>query len=69
MSEFIEGVSIDWDTANRITVANLNSYKQDLETQVSEHLNEGAYMHPVDLAHNMQMITAINFVVRDFGVA
>jgi len=61
------GLMIDWDTADRITMLTLTNYRNSLQ----EHLDGGAdgsrWLHPEDEVHNRAMIQAINFVVKDFG--
>ena len=58
------GMTIDWDSADRITVLNLKEYRRRLQ----DHLNEvdGQYLHPDDAVHNRAMIQAIDFVLKDF---
>lgn len=63
------GLTIDWETADRITLLTLKDYRDSLQ----EHLNGGAdgsrWLHPDDETHNRAMIQAINFVLNDFGGA
>ena len=64
-----QGLMIDWDAADRITVLTLKNYRDNLQ----EHLTGGAdgsrWLHPQDEVHNRAMIQAINFVLNDFGGA
>ena len=64
-----QGLMIDWEAADRITVLTLKNYRDNLR----EHLTGGAdgsrWLHPQDEVHNRAMIQAINFVLNDFGGA
>jgi len=64
-----QGLMIDWEAADRITVLTLKNYRNNLQ----EHLTGGAdgsrWLHPDDEKHNRAMIQAINFVLNDFGGA
>lgn len=64
-----QGLMIDWEAADRITVLTLKNYRDNLQ----EHLTGGAdgsrWLHPQDEVHNRAMIQAINFVLNDFGGA
>ena len=64
-----QGLMIDWEAADRITVLTLKNYRDNLQ----EHLTGGAdgsrWLHPQDEVHNRAMIQAIDFVLNDFGGA
>lgn len=57
-------MTIDWNSADRITTLNLKEYRKSLQ----DHLDQvdGQYLHPDDEVHNRAMIQAIDFVVKDF---
>jgi hypothetical protein len=61
----LKNMTIDWDSADRITVLTLTEYRQ----QMQDHLDRvnGQYLHPNDEVHNRAMIQAIDFVLKDFG--
>jgi hypothetical protein len=63
----LTGMTIDWETADRITKLNLIEYRNGLQ----EHLDKGmageTYLHSDDEKHNRAMIQAIDFVLKDFG--
>ena len=62
----IKGITIDFETADRITVASLKDYRESLEQQLKDHQN-GGWLHPEDVVHNQKMIHALDFVIKDFG--
>jgi len=61
----LKNMTIDWDSADRITVLTLTEYRQRMQ----DHLDrvDGQYLHPDDEVHNRAMIQAIDFVLKDFG--
>ena len=72
MSNEVEGMTIDWETADRITVLNLKQYVQIL----TEHIEQlETLMDQGDLAHyqqqdymdNVSTLKAITKVLKYFG--
>jgi hypothetical protein len=61
------GVFIDYDTADRITVANLQSYGNSLIEQLKDHFEKGAWLHPEDVPAMEKTIEAIRIVLKDYG--
>lgn len=59
---------IDYAMADKITIRNLSEYRDSLKETLNNHLENGAWMHPDDVPHSKEMIKAINFVLKDFGV-
>lgn len=64
----IHGVTIDYETADRITAATLAEYRDNLQSDINNHLEKGTWLHPEDLAHNTKVIAAIDVVLKDFTV-
>jgi hypothetical protein len=60
-------LTLDWETADRITVATLSDYLDTLEHQL-ENYHNGSWLHADDVVHSQKMIEAVKFVLRDFGV-
>jgi hypothetical protein len=60
-------LTLDWETADRITVATLKNYLETLEHQL-ENYHNGSWLHADDVVHSHEMIKAVKFVLRDFGV-
>jgi hypothetical protein len=61
----LKNMTIDWDSADRITVLTLTEYRQRLQNHLDQV--DGQYLHPNDEVHNRAMIQAIDFVLKDFG--
>lgn len=63
----LKGMTIDWETADRITVLNLKEYRQRLQDHLDGGANGSMWLHPDDEVHNRAMIQALSFVIKDFG--
>ena len=61
-------IDLDYDFADKIAVEVLNDYRDSLAKSLNDHFETGSWMHPDDIAHAREMIPAINFVLKDFGV-
>ncbi len=64
-----QGLMIDWEAADRITVLTLKNYRDNLQDHLNGGANGSRWLHPEDETHNRAMIQAINFVLKDFGGA
>lgn len=60
-------IEIDWETAERITVATLKDYKKYLQKELRQY-KKGAWLHPDDVVGNKARIEALTLVIRDFTV-
>lgn len=62
------GMVIDYDTADRITLLNLQDQHKTLEKEVSDHLLHGKYMHPEDLQEAVNtLLPALRVIVKYYG--
>lgn len=62
------GLTIDWETADGITLANLQHALEMAEDEVRSHLENGTWMHPEDLTYNQnELIPALKTLVRYYG--
>ena len=61
-----ENLYIDWEAADRIAVSVL----QDAYATANSMIKDGyeGYIHPNDLAYNMELIKHLAFVLEYFGV-
>lgn len=59
-------LAIDTQTADRITVLNLKDYRSYLKKELQNY-KAGEWLHPDDVAMNMQVIEAINLVIKQYG--
>ena len=62
------GIEIDFETADRITVACMKEQLAYLKKEVSDHEKKGTYMHPEDY-HNskVNLIPALETLIDYFG--
>ena len=61
------GITIDYETADRITLATLIEQRKYLKKEMKEHLEMGAWMHPDDVENNTKMIKHLAKVIEYFG--
>lgn len=62
------GLTIDWETADRITLACLKDQLRLQEKDVKEHLENGKWMHPEDLhLATTQYIPALKTLIHFWG--
>ena len=62
----MEGITIGWETADRITCANLIEHR----SMIREHLEswmDGGYMHADDVVSNKERMDALNVLIKYFG--
>lgn len=60
------GVSIDYETADRITLLTLIDAKESLEKEWESYEN-GSYLHPDDVIANRKYIKSLNEAIEYFG--
>ena len=64
----MSGITLDFETADRITLATLKSQLSYLKEEVRLHVEEGQYMHPEDYHDSMtRLIPALELLVPYFG--
>jgi hypothetical protein len=61
------GLTIDFETADRITILTLLSQVGYLKEELRAHVEEGKWLHPEDKAHSMMLIPAIELIIDYFG--
>ena len=74
MSKRIGPITIDGDTADRITLLNLKEHRSYLKKELSEwkknpktETNPGGYwLHPEDVAINTRLVEAMNTLIKWF---
>jgi hypothetical protein len=75
MTKRIGPITLDGDTADRITVLNLKEYRGYLKKELAEWKKNprtdtnpaGYWLHPEDVANNTRVIEALNTVIKHFG--
>jgi hypothetical protein len=60
------GLTIDFDTADRIAVLVLKDYRKLLQKELDDY-ESGEYLHPEDVAGNVKRIGALNLIIADFS--
>jgi hypothetical protein len=76
MSKQIGPITLDGETADRITLLNLKEYKSYLTKELAtwrknprtEDNPEGVWMHPEDVIGNVAAINALGLIIKHFGV-
>ena len=63
----LTGLTIDWETADRITVATLKDQFEHLSRELKAH-RDGAWMHPHD-AYNSEFVylPALKVLINYYG--
>lgn len=61
-----EGMMLDWETADRITLLNLISARRSLQEEL-ERAEAGEWIHPDDEIANMKYIKALTVIIDYFG--
>jgi hypothetical protein len=64
----MSGLTIDFETADRITVLSLKDQLSYLREEVRLHVEEGQYMHPEDYHMSMtKLIPALELLIPYYG--
>ncbi len=75
MTKRIGPITLDGDTADRITLLNLKEYRSYPKKELAEWRKnprtednpEGVWMHPEDVTGNIQAISALDLIIKHFG--
>ena len=76
MNKRIGPITLDCETADRITLLNLKEYKSYLTKELTawrknpqtEDNPNGVWLHPEDVTGNMAAINALNIIIKHFSV-
>ena len=60
------GLTIDFDTADRITLLVLKDQLKYLRKEL-EDFKEGKYLHPEDVVRNAEIIAALELLIPYYG--
>ena len=74
MTKRIGPITVDRETADRITLLNLKEYKSCLTQELTawrknpltEDNPDGYWMHPEDVTGNIRRIEALNLIIKDY---
>jgi len=75
MSKRIVPITLDGETADRITLLNLKEYRSYLTKELTawrknprtEDNPNGVWLHPEDVAGNGVAINALNLIIKHYG--
>jgi hypothetical protein len=75
MSKRIGPITLDGETADRITLLNLKEYRSYLTKELAawrknprtEDNPDGVWLHPEDVTGNNVTINALNLLIKHFG--
>jgi len=75
MSKRIGPITLDGETADRITLLNLKEYRSYLTKELAawrknprtEDNLDGVWLHPEDVTGNTVTINALNLLIKHFG--
>ena len=62
----VEGVTLDWETVDRIVLAGLKDQKSYLQKELDEW-QEGKWLHLEDVAQNHILIDAMDKIIKYYG--
>jgi len=74
MSKKIGPITLDGETADKITYLNLQDYRAYLKKELTNWKRnprttdnpDGVWLHPEDVSGNIMRIEALNLIIRDF---
>lgn len=66
MSKQIGPLTIDGDTADRITLLTLKEQRKYLKKELADH-KKGEYLHPEDVVKNIELIKHMDALIKYFG--
>jgi hypothetical protein len=75
MNRHIGPITLDGETADRITLLNLKEYRSYLTKELAawrknprtENNPDGVWLHPEDVTGNTVTINALNLLIKHFG--
>ena len=59
-------ITLDGDTADRITLLNLTEHRSYLQEQLTQHA-AGQWLHPEDAQRYSQYIQSMNYIIAYYG--
>ncbi len=60
------GITLDFDTADRITVLVLQDQLKYLRKELEDY-KEGKWLHPEDVVNNAKIIAALELLIPNYG--
>lgn len=66
MSKRKHNLEIDFETADRITLASLKDQRQYLKKELKD-FKKGEYLHPEDVVNNTRLVQALDLIIDYYG--
>jgi len=67
-TEMASGIEIDYEVADRITLASLREHLSYLQKEVQDHETKGSYMHPEDYHDSkINLIPSLETLIKYYG--
>ncbi len=64
----MKGITLDFETADRITVLTMQDQLKYLKEEIRLHVEEGQYLHPEDYHNSMtKLIPALEVLIPYYG--
>jgi hypothetical protein len=60
-------LKLDGETADRITLLTLKSYRRYLKKELKDHEEKGTWLHEDDVWGNTKTIAALTLIIDHFG--
>jgi hypothetical protein len=75
MTKRVGPITLDSEAADRITLLNLKEYRNYLKKELSDWKKnprtetnpDGYWLHPEDVANNIELVEAMNKLIKYFG--
>lgn len=61
------GIELDWESANSITLLNLQDARKVLLKELERHYEHNEWMHPDDIVMNKRCIEAFEVLIPFYG--
>ena len=61
-----KGLEIDYDTADRITLASLKDHRKYMVKELNDY-KEGKWLHAVDVIMNAELVKALELLIPYYG--
>jgi len=63
----MKGLTLDFETADRITLLCLKEQLDYLREELRQHQYENQYMHPEDVANTVKLMPALELIIKHYG--
>lgn len=60
-------LTIPFEVADGIALAVMKEQRAYLQSEINDHYEKGSYLHPEDIGNNMNLIEALDRIIKYFG--